>query len=152
MTKEWDEESWNSFSEDPNLIDLLHTDVKSGMFDIIQPNAEKIKLFEGGGKSDLEYYQMASREYFRQEAEQQAQDRYNSRMQENLNALNQEQEKLEKAKASAQKREDTKQAASKRSAATLPKGASQPPQGTLDYANASDEDYYAWYKQMQERA
>jgi hypothetical protein len=42
LTKEWDDESWTEMTKNPNLIRLLHTDIKSGTYQRLSPIAKKI--------------------------------------------------------------------------------------------------------------
>ena len=71
LSKEWDEKSFNKMTDNPELIRLLHYDVKSGTFDKVQAVAEKIKVFDRGLKTDLEYYELASMEIAQQYQEEQ---------------------------------------------------------------------------------
>ena len=66
LNKEWDDRSFSELTRDPELIKLLHIDVKSGTYDKVQPIAEKLKVFDRGRQSDLEYYKQAAGEYFRE--------------------------------------------------------------------------------------
>ena len=52
LSKEWDDRSWQTMTENPEMIRLLHTDVKSGMYQTLQPLAEKLKVYDGGKQSD----------------------------------------------------------------------------------------------------
>lgn len=69
LSKEWDEKSFREMTEDPDLIRLLHVDVKTGMFDKVQPIADKIKVLDRGSKTDLDYYRLASIELAQQQQE-----------------------------------------------------------------------------------
>jgi hypothetical protein len=71
LNKEWDDRSFSELTRDPELIKLLHIDVKSGTYDKVQPIAEKLKVFDRGRQSDLEYYKQAAGEYFREVNESQ---------------------------------------------------------------------------------
>ena len=64
LSKEWDDKSFAEFTKDPDLIRQLHIDVKTGMYNQVQPIAEKLKVFDRGRKTDLEYYIQAAGEYF----------------------------------------------------------------------------------------
>ena len=66
LGKEWDDRSWKEISSNPEMIELLHIDVKTGMYDKVQPIAEKLKVYGKGTKSDLDYYKEAAGIYFSQ--------------------------------------------------------------------------------------
>jgi len=64
LTKDWDDDSWNEMTKRPVLMELLHKDVKSGIFDTINPIAVKLKMqdqirYGKELRSDLEYYKQA---------------------------------------------------------------------------------------------
>ena len=48
LSKDWDDNSFREMTKDPELIKQLHIDVKTGMFDKVQPIAEKMKVFDRG--------------------------------------------------------------------------------------------------------
>ena len=69
LSKDWDDNSFKELTSDPESIALLHEDVKSGMFARVNPIAEKLKVFDGAKRSDLDYYKLAAVEYFKEQAE-----------------------------------------------------------------------------------
>lgn len=71
LNSQWDESSRGEFLKDPKKIRQLHEDVKSGLFDVINPIAQKLKVYEGGIKSDLDYYGIAANKYANQLEQQQ---------------------------------------------------------------------------------
>lgn len=148
LTKGWDDRSWQALSSDPEKIRLLHIDVKSGLYDKLQPQAEKFKVFDGGRQSDLDYYMMAAREYFSQGSQMQQNTR-EQELNERERALN-ARAKVEDVKARQSKREATKQAAGKRKAAA-PSARTTQRSGVVDYLNDSDEAFEEWYKRLEER-
>ena len=152
LSKEWDDRSWNTMAQNPEMIKLLHTDVKSGMYNTLRPLAEKLKVYDGGKKSDLDYYKEAAQQHFNQVAEQEAyEERQAARQAEReakLAAAQAEQEKLAQVKAKSQQRSATKQASAKRKAAAPTKVASAS-RDVIDYLDDSDEAFEEWYQRLQ---
>ena len=64
LNSQWDDTSRAEFLKEPKKIAQLHQDVKDGLFDIINPMAQKLKVYDGNTKSDLEYYGIAADQYF----------------------------------------------------------------------------------------
>ena len=56
LEKQWDSKSREKFIEDPNMIKGLHIDVKSGLYDKLNPIMQKLKIYDGATRSDLDYY------------------------------------------------------------------------------------------------
>jgi hypothetical protein len=154
LSSEWDEKSWATISEKPEMIKLLHTDVKSGMYNKLQPIAEKLKVYDSGNKSDLEYYKEAAEQHFGKIAQQDTynqQQAYKKVQQETAAATATSNEKLrvDTAKADNDKRNAAKSAAAKRKAAAPTKSVSAD-RSVVNYLNESDEDYEEWYKKLQD--
>jgi len=152
LSNEWDDKSWETVAENPEMIRLLHTDVKSGVYAKIQPLAEKLKVFGGGTKSDLEYYKEAAQKHF-SEAAAARQRQYAQKVEEeNANqqqeASNKKKARVEKAKTDSNRRAATKKAAAKRKAATPTKKVSS--NTVVDYLDESDESFDEWYKKLQD--
>lgn len=152
LSKEWDDRSWNTMAQNPEMIRLLHTDVKSGMYETLQPIAEKLKVYDGGKKSDLDYYKEAAQQHFNQVAEQEAyeerQAEREAARQAKLEAQEAERARLAEVKAQSQKRTATKQASAKRKAAAPTKAAAS--RDVIDYLDDSDEAFDDWYQRLQE--
>ena len=147
LSKEWDDKSFAEFTKDPDLIRQLHVDVKSGMYNQVQPIAEKLKVFDRGRKTDLDYYLQAAGELFtEQDAEKQRQAALeNQRVQ--VAAKADRQAEIERVKATQQAREKTTEKVDARKAAAPVKAVS----GTkkvMDYLDDSDEAFEEWYKKM----
>lgn len=147
LSKEWDDKSFAEFTKDPELIRQLHIDVKSGMYNQVQPIAEKLKVFDRGRKTDLDYYLQAAGELFtEQDAEKQRQAAIeNQRVQ--VAAKADRQAEIERVKATQQAREKTTEKVDARKAAAPVKAVS----GTkkvMDYLDDSDEAFEEWYKKM----
>ena len=150
LVKEWDDKSWQTMSSDPQMIRLLHNDVKSGMYDKLMPTVDKLKTYDGGTKTDLEYYGMAANMY-RDEQEALAQkEAQEARDRAEAEAAKAEADRVAAVKANAAKKTATKNAAVKRKAAATPKKVAASNVGNL-IDEISDEDYEEWYSKLQER-
>jgi hypothetical protein len=145
LSKEWDEKSFRKMTEDPDLIRLLHVDVKTGMFDKVQPIADKIKVLDRGSKTDLEYYRLASIELAQQQqeadriaygAEKQKQDR---------EARLAKQVEIDRVKKTQERQKEVAVKAVERKAAT-PTTRKVPTSKVVDYLDNSDEAFEEWYK------
>lgn len=140
LGKEWDDASWKELSKDPKLIRMLHTDVKSGVYNKVQAIAEKLKLYDGGKLSDLDYYGKAAVEYdkgIREAAEVQARNANREAEQARLKAVKEQQVKVQ----------ETKKAADKRKAATPVRSAAKKEVRIFD---DSDEAFEEWYSKVQD--
>ena len=145
LSKEWDEKSFREMTEDPDLIRLLHVDVKTGMFDKVQPIADKIKVFDRGSKSDLEYYRLASIELAQQ---QQEADRiaYEAEKQKQERAARlAKQVEIDRVKKTQERQKEVAVKAVERKAAT-PTTRKVPTSKVVDYLDNSDEAFEEWYK------
>lgn len=147
LSKEWDDRSWNTMAQNPEMIRLLHTDVKSGMYKTLQPIAEKLKVYDGGKKSDLDYYKEAAQQHFNQVAEQEAYEERQAAKQAEREARLAEKARLDEVKAQSEKRTATKQASAKRKAAAPTKAAAS--RAVIDYLDDSDEAFDEWYQRLQ---
>lgn len=146
LTRDWDEASWNKLASDPVKIRQLHVDVKSGMFDKLQPVAEKYRVYDQGRKTDLDYYLMAAKDHYAKEERAKTQAR-------SLELAEREttsQTQVASAKQQQQKRDAVKQDASRRKAAA-PSGRASARGTVTDYLTASDEDFDDWYKRLSDR-
>ncbi len=151
--KQWDENSWSEMSSNPKLIKQLHVDVQSGMYDTIAPIMNKMKVFDGGSKSDLEYYKDAAKAYFSEKSVEEG----NKQVQEESNRLSKleadkaasEAKRLETIRKDEAKRKATKTASSKRKAAA-PTRSKSAPSKVIDYLDDDDENFDEWYKKLQD--
>lgn len=159
LEKQWDNKSWETITENPEMIKLLHTDVKSGMYKTLQPIAEKLKVYGGPDKSDLDYYKEAAQQHFTKIAEQKAfKERADVKKQQQVTATEkaaeekriseEKQARVEKAKMQSDKRVTTEKAAAKRKAAATTKSAAT--DRVTDYLDESDESFDEWYKKVQD--
>jgi hypothetical protein len=150
LAKQWDDASWAVMSKQPGLIRDLHTDVKSGLFSVIQPIAEKMKLYDGGntGRSDLDYYKMAAVEHFRGVQQQEQARLQQAQAQQVKSVQTQQAQKVASVKQAEVKRVATAAASEKRKAAA-PTRVGSGKTGVTDYLSDSEEDFDAWYNNLQ---
>jgi len=152
LSKGWDQKSWDTMSAKPELIRLLHADVKSGLYDKLKPTVDKLKVYDGNTKSDLEYYGEAAKSYY---ARLEANKNLNMQKASETNALAekkkeeaQKAETLASAKAESEKRKADKVASQKRKSAAVSKPTSTK-SSVIDYMDDSDEAYDEWYKNLE---
>ena len=150
IDSEWDDASWNQLKASPEKIKQLHIDVKSGLYAKLAPLAEKQKLFDGGSKSDIDYYISAAREYFARQGRLEGQRLANENQQAATNQVVQQQKRIDKVKTEQRKRSADRVSAEQRKAAAPSVGSRAKPR-TVDYLVASDEDFEEWYKNLEER-
>ena len=149
LERQWDTKSKEAFVERPELIRELHLDVKSGMFDTLMPIVNKMRVYDGGKQSDLDYYGMAAKQYYNEQA--QAEARLN--VQEARRTRTEQEQgtrtKIDQVKADEQRRVATKTASTKRKAAA-PTAKSAGTKKVVDYLDASDEAFEDFYKRIQD--
>lgn len=148
LGKEWDDASWDVVSQNPEMIRLLHTDVKSGMYDTLQPLAEKLKVYDGGKKSDLDYYKAAAQQHFSSIAEEESRSAQRAEAEKAQQAREAEEARKREAAAREAKRTSNAQASAKRKAAAPTRTAAS--RGVVDYLDDSDEAFEDWYKKLQD--
>jgi len=147
VEKEWDDKSRQVFAKNPALIKELHIDVKNGVFDKVSPMALKLKVLDGGRKSDIDYYIDAGKVYY---AEVNEQRQYEEKAKATAAALDAEKQKVAQVKAQEAKRNEVKSVADKRKAAA-PTSTRAGKQGNVDFLSDSDEDFEKWYKELQDK-
>ena len=147
LTTEWDDASWGVLSADPKKIELLHNDVKSGIYAKVQRIAEKQKVFDGGRGTDLDYYMNAAREYYTNLAAQETQRREQTTVTARQEAEAAAQDRIAQAKAQDAQRKASTQAAQARKAAA-PSASPTKKSGSVNYLDASEEDFEEWYKRI----
>ena len=145
LSKEWDEKSFREMTEDPDLIRLLHVDVKTGMFDKVQPIADKIKVFDRGSKTDLEYYRLASIELAQQQQEANRVAYEAERQKQERAARLAKQVEIDRVKKTQERQKEVAVKAVERKAAT-PTTRKVPTSKVVDYLDNSDEAFEEWYK------
>jgi len=147
LSNEWDERSWETISENPEMIKLLHTDVKSGMYDTLQPIAEKLKVFGGASKSDLDYYKDAAQQYYQKTNSQKpAQQQQRPVIEKQEPVVEDKVDRIAEARSKSEKRTKTKTASAKRKAAAPAK--STKADRVVDYLEESDENFDDWYNKL----
>lgn len=145
LSKEWDEKSFKRMTDDPELIRLLHNDVKSGTFDKVQAVAEKIKVFDRGLKTDLEYYELASMEIAQQYQEEQRRAYDVERQRADREARLAKQAEIERVRKTQERQKEVEVKAVERKAAT-PTSRKAVSSKVVDYLDDSDEAFEDWYK------
>ena len=145
LSKEWDEKSFREMTEDPDLIRLLHVDVKTGMFDKVQPIADKIKVLDRGNKTDLEYYRLASIELAQQQQEANRVSYEAERQKQEREAKLARQVEIDRVKKTQERQKEVAVKAVERKAAT-PTTRKVPTSKVVDYLDNSDEAFEEWYK------
>ena len=145
LSKEWDEKSFRRMTDDPELIRLLHNDVKSGTFDKVQAVAEKIKVFDRGLKTDLEYYELASMEIAQQYQEEQRRAYEVERQRADREARLTKQAEIERVRKTQERQKEVEVKAVERKAAT-PTSRKAVSSKVVDYLDDSDEAFEDWYK------
>lgn len=150
LEKQWDSKSREKFIEDPNMIKGLHIDVKSGLYDKLNPIMQKLKIYDGNSKSDLDYYFMAHDQYrgSQREASSKAEKAELARIENQ--AKETEATKVNTVKAKIAQQVATKEASVKRKAAAPTKKAA----GTskINYLNddPSDDEVEEWFKNIKQ--
>ena len=136
VDRQWDDSSRQALSSNPNMIQGLHNDIKSGVYDKVAPVALKMKLYDGNTKSDLEYYMLAGDQVLSEEKQNSANvEKTVAEMNEKAQGAD---EKFDQASSEAQR---------KRSAA--PTRGRTDRKGVIDYLDDDDEKFDAWYKNLQ---
>ena len=160
LTKEWDTASRDEFAQDPSLIQDLHEDIKSGLFNIINDNAQKLKVIDGGKKKDIEYYGQSAVQYYQhqdmlrrqqwqnQQHQRQQQPQVQQQVQQQQNVNPQYQQMQQPRNGSQQNRpvasNKTLNQKRRNAGITTSKASNK---GAIDYLNASEEEFDAWYKE-----
>ena len=130
IDKQWDQNSREAFAGNPNMIQGLHNDIKTGVYDEVAPAAMKMKVLDGNTKSDIEYYMIAGEQRRLRLAESQG------KTVEELNKPTQDAEdNFDQASS---------EAVNKRAASSTRGRADR--KGVIDYLDDDDEAYDAWYK------
>lgn len=133
VRNQWDVNSQNKLAGNPNLLQGLHNDVKSGTYALVAPEAIKLKILDGNTKSDIEYYMLAG--------QQLSQKRNSDNSEENVSKLN---EKTQAAVTSADRA--SSEAKRKRSASST---GSRSDRTVIDYLDDdNDEAFDDWYKKV----
>jgi hypothetical protein len=138
IDEQWDPRSREIIVQNPTMIQGLHNDIKTGLYDKVAPAAMKMKVLDGNTKSDIEYYMLAG-EQLRLATE--AQDKQNSAQAEvNKRNANTQAAEQDYDKASSEAR-------TKRSANSTG-GRADSGTGVIDFLDDDDEAFDAWYEKV----
>ena len=148
LSKEWDERSFKEFTKDPEMIRLLHIDVKSGTYDKVQPIAEKLKVFDGGRQTDLDYYKLAANEYVKEQLEIQRRLQASEQQRLAREAKLSKQTELDRVKVAQQSRERVVEKVEQRKAAA-PVKSNAGTKKNIDFLEDSDEAFEEWYRKVE---
>lgn len=148
LSKDWDESSFREMTKDPSLIKALHIDVQSGMFNKVQPIAEKLKLYDGSKQSDLDYYKMAAVEYHKDLDELQRRSDAIEQQRIAQQAKLDRQAEITRVRTAEQSRAKTVEKVEQRKAAA-PIKSNAGTKKVVDYLDDSDESFEDWYKDME---
>ncbi|MCI4437715.1 MAG: hypothetical protein JHC33_12985 [Ignisphaera sp.] len=144
LSKDWDNSSLAKMTDDPNMIRLLHIDVKDGTYDKVRAVADKLKMFDTTTRTDLEYYALAAAELYDKS------NRQNVQAQQQIKTSDLAQ-KIAAIRQQEAKRVTTTNAASKRKAAAPTKAGSSKPTGVINYLDDSDEAFEDWFSNLQKQ-
>jgi len=147
ISSDWDETSWSEMTQDPTMVKALHVDVREGTYDKVQPIAAKLKVYDGGRKSDLDYYKEAAGVYYagvQAEQQQQAQKQQ-------VQVKTKQAAEVARVKSETTKRKAVKEQAPKRKSAAPTKVGSGAKTSAVDYLDDSDEGFEEWYKTLEDK-
>jgi len=150
LNSQWDETSRGEFLKDPKKIRQLHEDVKSGFFDVINPIAQKLKVYEGGIKSDLDYYGIAADKYFAQLEQQQEAAKRDELAKKMASEKEAEQAKINSVKAKQAQQKTIAKESEKRKAAA-PTNAKKAGTKAINWIDDLEENYDDWKAKLDAR-
>lgn len=145
----WDVKSRGELAKNPGMIEGLHIDIKNGTFDKVNPIALKLKALDGGRKTDLDYYLEAGSQHY-------AELRRVQEVEDNRTKLLAERDAakakvIEDVKVREIKQTEVKKASEARKAAAPTKKAAGSGK-IIDYLDdISDDNFDAWYKDLQSK-
>jgi len=151
LGNDWDDTSWNKMTQDPGMIKALHVDMKTGVFDKVQPIANKLKIYDGGHKSDLDYYLEAGDVFYAQQNAEKAAEAARVQAEADTAARVAKEAEIERVKTEEANRVVEKQKVVKRKSAAPTKSGSAAKSGITDYLDDSDEEFDKWYASLQEK-
>jgi len=137
LTQDWDETSFNTVTQDPNMLRGLHIDVKTGTYAKLLPVAEKLKVYDNGRKPFIEYYKEAASKVLNNTAK-------DVHVNTTQKAPVQRTAVVNKSKAQARIK-----AAPTRKAVTNSNNSSN---NGFDYINGSDEEFEKWYNNIRKNS
>jgi len=128
VDSEWDSKSRQALLGNPSMIEGLHNDVKSGLYDKVMPEMVKMKMLDGGRLSDVEYYIKAGAMV--------------------TEKLKQAPSQVDAKRETVQK--DIKDKSALRKAAALPRARQAGKKDVINYMDEiSDDDYKAFLKKVE---
>tara|TARA_R110000851_G_scaffold88058_1_gene192125 strand:- start:2858 stop:4024 length:1167 start_codon:yes stop_codon:yes gene_type:complete len=134
VQNQWDSNSQNQLASNPQLLAGLHSDVKSGLYAKVAPEATKLKILDGNTKSDIEYYMLAGQEYSKKQ-------RDGAKTQSEVDSLN------KKTQAAVANSDKASSEAQKRRSASNTRSRSD--RTVIDYLDDdNDEAYDEWRKKL----
>jgi hypothetical protein len=120
------------------------------MYDKVEPIASKLKVYDGGRRSNLEYYQEAAKIYDNEQRASQSNTSIQAEQQAQQQAEAVKQAELQRVNADIVARNAEKERSKKRQSAAIPaKGAGT--KATTDYLDDSDEGFEEWYAALQDK-
>lgn len=137
IDQQWDDDSREALSSNPEMIQGLHNDIKSGMYAKVAPIAMKMQVTDRNAKSSLEYYMLAGQQILEAEQESGATEESGKAKDEKAQTVD---EKFDKASSEANR---------KRSSSSTRQRSDR--KGVIDYLDDdNDEEFDAWYKKTME--
>ena len=133
VQNKWDSSSQNQLASNPQLLRALHNDVKSGLYSKVAPEAMKLKVLDGNGKSDIEYYIIAGQNLSQSTTSAQT-------AQTKVDALNKQ------AQDTVQNADKASSEAKRKRSASSTRSRNNPT--VVDYLSDNDEDFDAWHKKV----
>ena len=133
IDNQWDQDSRVTIAQNPSMIQGLHNDIKTGVYDKVAPVAMKMKVLDGNTKSDIEYYMLAGQRL----------------IEEKKTASKQTVDDLNKPAQTVDSEFDEASSEGKRKRAATSTRARADRKSVIDYLDDDDEAYDAWYKKLQ---
>lgn len=145
----WDVKSRGELAKNPSMIEGLHVDIKNGTFDKVNPIALKLKALDGGRKTDLDYYLEAGSQHYAELRRVQEVETNRTKLLAERDAA--KAKAIEEVKVREIKQTEVKKASEARKAAAPTKKAAGSGK-IIDYLDdISDDNFDAWYKDLQSK-
>lgn len=145
----WDVKSRGELAKNPSMIEGLHVDIKNGTFDKVNPIALKLKALDGARKTDLDYYLEAGSQHYAELRRVQEVEANKTKLLAERDAA--KAKVIEDVKVREIKQTEVKKASEARKAAAPTKKAAGSGK-IIDYLDdISDDNFDAWYKDLQSK-
>lgn len=145
----WDVKSRGELAKNPSMIEGLHVDIKNGTFDKVNPIALKLKALDGARKTDLDYYLEAGSQHYAELRRVQEVEANRTKLLAERDAA--KAKVIEDVKVREIKQTEVKKASEARKAAAPTKKAAGSGK-IIDYLDdISDDNFDAWYKDLQSK-